>query len=422
MTKQTRKYSSLSRRIVWLFCLFTLLLSGVFSLISFTLMYTIEDRFIEKDIEREAQFLASEYANSGQWPSSVSHNYQLHFSKNTFPEDIRETAIAEPQRKEFFGREGRHYHLYRYPDHQSVFLIAEVSEDLMVRHIRDRVIKFLVVSTLIIATIACLLAWLLGTRTTRPLKKLAALVSRVAPESIPQNFSQQFPNNEVGVLANTLEHTLQRLEHALVREQSFTRDASHELRTPLAVIKNAVELARTQPQSTPENQSLYNQIFNAADQMQTTVNTLLMLAREEHLATKSMIKLMPIVEQSIIDNCILLKGKSIDVEVSDSCNVDVFAESNLLKLLIDNLLSNAFKFTEEGRVSIGYFNGQLCIQDSGPGIAKNLSEKITGLGVKGEQSTGFGFGLSIVKRLCEHQGWKMTVQSEKGTTVAITLS
>jgi signal transduction histidine kinase len=39
--------------------------------------------------------------------------------------------------------------------------------------------------------------------------------------------------------------------------------------------------------------------------------------------------------------------------------------------------------------------------------------------VKGSQSTGYGFGLSIVKRLCEHQGWQLTVESNKGTVVSV---
>ncbi|WP_334313499.1 ATP-binding protein [Psychrosphaera algicola] len=52
----------------------------------------------------------------------------------------------------------------------------------------------------------------------------------------------------------------------------------------------------------------------------------------------------------------------------------------------------------------------------------NLSEKITDPAVKGDQSTGYGFGLSIVKRLCEHQDWRLTVSSERGTKIAIELT
>ena len=70
---------SLSRRIVWQFCLFTLLLSAVYGLIVLTLMYTLEDSFIEKDMLREAAYLSSQYQESGDWPAPRNHTMQLHF-------------------------------------------------------------------------------------------------------------------------------------------------------------------------------------------------------------------------------------------------------------------------------------------------------------------------------------------------------
>ena len=148
MTKATATYRSLSRRIVLQFCLFTLGLSVVYSLISFILMYTLEDSFIEKDIVNEAVYLQSEFTQTGQWPSPRSKNMQLHFSKQSFPEDMRELSIEEPRRVEFPGDQGRHYHLHSFVDVDDVYLLAEVSGQLMVRPIRSGVIQFLLVSAL----------------------------------------------------------------------------------------------------------------------------------------------------------------------------------------------------------------------------------------------------------------------------------
>jgi signal transduction histidine kinase len=63
----------------------------------------------------------------------------------------------------------------------------------------------------------------------------------------------------------------------------------------------------------------------------------------------------------------------------------------------------------------------LIVADTGPGIETSLSGNITEPAVKGSQSTGYGFGLSIVKRLCEHQGWLLTLSSEQGTKISVTL-
>ncbi len=418
-----RKFHSLSRRIVLLFCIFTLVISVVYSLISFVLMYTLEDSFIEKGIVNEADYLSATYERTGTWPKTRSSNMQLHFSKSTLPKDIRSIAIEEPLRKEFFGLEGRHYHLHHVEKHPNVFLIAEVSEQLLVRPIRGGVIQFLLVSAILISTLACLIAWFIGRKTTKPLQQLATLVEDVAPEDLPEKFAQKFPNNEVGILARTLEDTLDKITQALQREKSFTRDVSHELRTPLAVIKNAIELCRARPQQPTADTAVLERIFDATDQMEKTVQTLLMLAREEHSHIKSnSTPLMPIVEKAILDNRILIEHKSLVVDIQDNCHVNIDADANVLKVVLDNLISNAFKYTESGVVKIAFTNNTLIIQDTGPGIDPAISDQVTEIGIKGQQSTGFGFGLSIVKRLCESQGWFMAVNSDSGTTVTLNFS
>ncbi len=72
-------------------------------------------------------------------------------------------------------------------------------------------------------------------------------------------------------------------------------------------------------------------------------------------------------------------------------------------------------------MKISYENYRLIIADTGSGIAADIAGKVTELAVKGSQSTGYGFGLSIVKRLCEHQGWQLTLTSEQGTKISVIL-
>jgi signal transduction histidine kinase len=149
---------------------------------------------------------------------------------------------------------------------------------------------------------------------------------------------------------------------------------------------------------------------------------LLTLARQEHTEVeKKPIKILPLIEQSIIDQNHLINKKPIQVEVNDNCNVEVYAQSGMLKVLLDNLIGNAFQYTQQGKVVIEMQDKTLIVADTGPGIEANLSGNITEPAVKGSQSTGYGFGLSIVKRLCEHQGWLLTLSSEQGTKISITL-
>ena len=113
--KHTMKFHSLSRKIVSQFCLFTLLISTVWCLFCFTLMYTLEDEFIEREVRQEAQYLQQAYDKNKHWPTSRVSYMKLYFSPNTLPDDIKQLYIAEPNRKEFSGDNGRHYHLLALP-------------------------------------------------------------------------------------------------------------------------------------------------------------------------------------------------------------------------------------------------------------------------------------------------------------------
>ncbi len=420
---KTVKFHSLSRRIVTQFCLFTLFFSAIYAFLTFMLLYNLEDRFIEREVQQEANYLTEQYQQTAQWPQVKSPHMTLYFSKISLPTDMQQQFIDEPQQIEFYGLQGRHYHLYSMPEHKNVFLVAEVSQRLLVRPVSGGILKLFLISATAITFIAFIIAWLLGRKTAKPLKTLADLVDGVAPENIPNTFADQFPKNEIGILARTLENSMQQISKALTREKSFTRDVSHELRTPVAIIKNAVEVYQEKNLINDEAKTIINRIADATIQMEQTVTTLLVLAREEHISIeKSSVKLLPLIEQSILDHSYLLEGKMVEVTVNDNCNDAVFAQAGMLKVLLDNLLSNAFQYTELGEVSISFNDNKLTIEDTGPGIEQLISSHITEPAVKGSQSTGYGFGLSIVKRLCEHQNWQISVTSNKGAIISVSFA
>jgi signal transduction histidine kinase len=418
--QNTIKFHSLSRKIVSQFCLFTLFISTVYGTFCFILMYNLEDEFIEREVRQEAQYLQQAYDRDNSWPVPRVSYMQLYFSKNTLPEDVKKRYIDEPNRKEFAGENGRHYHILALPKADNTYLVAQVSEMLIVRVITEGLLKFLLISGLILVFLAFVIAWTLGKKTARPLQELADLVNGVAPENIPDKFAQQFPNNEIGLLAHTLESAMTRINQSLLREKCFTRDVSHELRTPVAIIKNAVEVYRNQ-HPTDQSNPVIDRISQASTQMEQTVTTLLTLAREAHTeAHKAHIKILPLIEQSIIDQNHLINNKAIKVAVNDNCDVQIHAQPGMLTVLLDNLIGNAFQYTQEGKVTIDMQGKTLIIADTGPGIDASISDKITEPAIKGPHSTGYGFGLSIVKRLCEHQNWSLVLSSERGTKISIT--
>lgn len=416
------KFHRLSKKIVRQFCLISLITSALWGGLSFTLLYFVEDEYIEREVKKEAQYLQRNYAQTGTWVSPRMSHMQLVFTPNDLPKDIHAQYIANPKGREFFGEQGRHYHIFALQADATPLLVAQVSDMLIIRPYANGALRLMLILSAVLVVLTFFVSWLLGRKTALPLKQLTDLVHGVEPDKVPAKFAAQFPNNEIGLLAQTLEDTMVNINKAITREKCFTRDVSHELRTPIAIIKNAVEVYRTTHPDDVSN-PVISRISQACTQMEQTVVTLLTLARQEHTdADKHNVKLLPLIEQAVIDHSHLINNKPIDVKVHDNCDISVMAQPGMVKVLLDNIIGNAFQYTTQGQVSIEVRGMTLIVADTGPGIEQSISANITDAFVKGEQSTGYGFGLSIVKRLCEHQNWLFKTVNNQGTEIHITLT
>ncbi len=93
--------------------------------------------------------------------------------------------------------------------------------------------------------------------------------------------STRYDDDEIGFLARRLEQYVHRHEAVLERERVFLRDASHELRTPLSVLRGALELALQEGGESPKHRPRLERMDRAARRMQSAVETLLWMARQE---------------------------------------------------------------------------------------------------------------------------------------------
>ena len=120
----------------------------------------------------------------------------------------------------------------------------------------------------------------------------------------------------------------------------------------------------------------------------------------------------------------IAKAKNIAINYSSSDNLNVFADADMLKTIIRNLVSNAIKFTNSGGViSIvaeqSYSTATISISDSGVGISPDNMKKLFDIGqvltTSGtEDEKGTGFGLLLCKEFVEKHGGKIWVESEEG--------
>ena len=421
-SKVKQKFGSISRHVVVRFCLLAVLISLAFSMMNFLFLFTMEDEFIARTLKAEKDQLVTEYQKSGAWLDPQRENMEVHLSPSTLPDDLKGTFIEEPKREEYYGQEGRHYHVEALED--GALLVAEVSSDLIIRPWRKSILTTYGVLALLLTVIGCLLGYRLAKRTIRPLVDLSKLVEQANPEHLPDDFSGSFPRNEIGQLALALQNSMQRIKRFIIREQQFTRDVSHDLRTPLAVVAGAAEVINRHPNLDSEISDLVKRIELANNHMARTVEALLSLAREEDVSEqRSLIKVLPVVEKTIVQFSHLLKEKDVEVEVNVAPTDSIEIQTGVLEILLSNLISNAFEYTEQGTVTIQFTNGCLRISDTGKGVDESIRDRMFESNVKGFESSGFGRGLSIVKRLCEHHEIGVVVDhGEVGTNLELSFS
>ncbi len=400
------------------FAAFALLVATLYGFYVVLFVYLVEDRFFHGLLQHEAQSQLEHHATHRGWTRPQLHFVSVHLDPATLPDQLGTRLAAEPWRREFPGNDGRHYHLQQLeppPPAASAWLLAEVSEQLVVRPMRSGILQWLGWSSLAVLALALLLGAWLARRMTAPLSRLAALVDAVTPAHQPAGFAGSFPDDEVGTLARGLERLIARIDDFVAREREFTRDASHELRTPLAVIRSACERLAERNDLDVESHQQLDHVSQSARQLEQTVSTLLTLAREQHAAeSRSDIAVLPLLERVIVDQAPLLDGRAVEVQVDVAAGTTAHLPVTVLHVVLSNLIGNAFAHTRAGVVAIDRDGIWLRITNPGSGIAEDAFRPFA----KGEASAGFGLGLAIVHRLCERHGIELRFDSSGDGTVA----
>lgn len=221
-------------------------------------------------------------------------------------------------------------------------------------------------------------------------------------------------------------------------KDQFLANTSHELRTPLNGIIGMAEslkegLTDLPPTRVKDNLSV---IISSGKRLSNLVNDILDFSRLKNADIQ--LKRRPVDLYSLTNlvleiNKPMIASKKLEVQNLVSKDVPaVWADENRVHQVLQNLIGNAIKFTEEGWVKVSALvNGDLLefsVEDTGPGVPENDQEKIFESFHQSDATTtrafqGTGLGLSIARQLIELHGGKIWVESElgKGARFTITL-
>ncbi|MDR1962511.1 MAG: response regulator [Planctomycetaceae bacterium] len=314
------------------------------------------------------------------------------------------------------------------------------------RAVRNYVVLVSIISIGVIA----LVLYFIAKNITKPILLLSN-TARILGEG---NFDIEVPsirsNDEIGALAKTFQfmaaeiNTLikQLRDHAEALEEKnqylnrlnelkdeFMANTSHELRTPINGIIGIVESMIDGATGSLTQEQKYNLaiVANSGKRLSNLVNDILDFTK---LKNKEIIlQLKPIDLKTIVDTVMvlskpLIKGKELVLvnEIDDSLPI-VSADENRMQQILYNLLGNAIKFTEKGKVSISakVLNDMAAVSvtDTGIGIPADKFDRIFESFEQVDGSTareygGTGLGLSITKKLVELHGGTVSVESKLG--------
>jgi two-component system phosphate regulon sensor histidine kinase PhoR len=215
--------------------------------------------------------------------------------------------------------------------------------------------------------------------------------------------------------------------HALKVKDEFVASVSHELRTPLTSIVGYVNILRERPDLPPDVVAQLDVVARNTDRLNRLVADLLHTAQVDDgpmRVVRSKTDLGAIVRDSVQAATPAAERAGVRIEVDAPVSLMVMADPQRMAQVVDNLVSNAIKYTGAGgrvRVTIALDGNrvELSVADTGIGISASDRDRLFTRFFRSRQAEersiqGVGLGLSITKAIVESHGGRIEVESELG--------
>jgi signal transduction histidine kinase len=346
-------------------------------------------------------------------------------------------AVRKRKRMEFPEGDRQTVGIY-YNDNQGNFVILVSGVDLQgQKRTRDLIESMAILLISVTAGLFLISRWF-AQKSLEPIDRIIKQMRQVRAGSLSMRIDEGNGKDEISALAQNFNQLLGHLENAFEMQQTFVINASHELRTPITTIIGEIEITLHKMRTTVEYETALHSLLNDAERLKDTITSLLELANVDMNYTQPALKTVAIDElvweQNDYWNDKAGKGR-FNVKIlhlpEDHNKLLLLANKPLLTIAFNNIIGNAFKFSENKPVQCELYadesNIVIKISDQGVGIMPDDLHKIfesfyRGANVK--EFNGNGIGLYVTGKIISLFNGKIAVDSVpgSGTTVTITFT
>ncbi|MCL2722117.1 MAG: response regulator [Treponema sp.] len=242
------------------------------------------------------------------------------------------------------------------------------------------------------------------------------------------------------IAAEKAENAAKTAEAASKSKSSFLANMSHEIRTPMNAIMGVTDILMQNETLSDEVTDGLEKIYASSEMLLGIINDILDFSKIE--AGKLDIIIAPYKVASMINDAVHLNMMRIgnrpikfELNIDETISANLIGDELRIKQILNNILSNAFKYTDAGKVTMTVkyetdptYRLVLSVKDTGHGMTqeqlKRLFDEYSRFSENSKRSIeGTGLGLSILHRLVNLMNGEVRVESElnKGTTVTIWL-
>lgn len=272
--------------------------------------------------------------------------------------------------------------------------------------------------------IGSILAAVMARTLIRPLDRLIAATQSIAKGDFSVRVDENNRFDELSELMRSFNLMTKELEGTEMFRSDFINNFSHEFKTPIVSIRGFAKQLENDNLSDEQRKAYTEIIVSECERLAAMSSNILLLTKLEHQQVICEKKLYSLDEQ--LRKCVLLfekewENKNIELDI-DLDEIDYLGNEEIMSHMWINLLANAIKFTPSGgKISVRAFKKSseisVRVSDTGEGMTREVLEHIFDKFYQGDSShakSGNGLGLSLVRRITELCGGRITVDSEVG--------